>query len=109
MDPFTRRQGKLSQQSIAFELVWDPSHLGDDDFDATLVPFDGSDRIPGWITARPIAVPERIFFEANVETLKVVDFPINDQNWPIMSKRMLEVLEGVGDFSHRLIPVIMLD
>jgi hypothetical protein len=99
----------LNQQSIAFELVWDPSHLGDDNFDATLVPFDGSDRIAGWITARPITVPERIFFEANVETLKTIDFPINDRNWPIMSRRMIAALEGVGDFAHRLIPVIMLD
>lgn len=96
-------------EEAAFELLRDASHLGDDDTDASLVKFTGSERIAGLIDERPLELPSRIFFEANIETLKVVDYPINDVGWPIMSQRMRAALLGVGDFPHREIPVVMLD
>jgi hypothetical protein len=98
----------MSEDS-AFELQPDGTHLGDDEFDATLVKFDGSDMTAGLISSRPLEIPEKVFFEANLDTLKTIDYPINDVSWPIMSRRMLDALLSVGHFTHRAIPVIMLD
>lgn len=54
-------------------------------------------------------MPDRIYFEANVQTVQRLDYPENDVKWPIMSARMREALLGRGDVPHRLIPVTMLD
>jgi len=98
----------MSQES-AFELQPEGNHLGDDDFDATLVRFDGWEMTAGLIPDDNLKIPEPSFFEANIETLKTIDYPINDVSWPIMSRRMRETLLGVGRFTHRAIAVIMLD
>ena len=100
----------MNDDERAFALEVDGDHLGDDDVDASLVKFEGSSDLVGLIEDRPLMrLPERICFEANTDTLKQVDYPINDQAWPIMSTRMLGVLRAVGDFPHRAIPLIMLD
>jgi hypothetical protein len=39
---------------------------------------------------------------------RVTDFPYNREGWPIMSKRMLEVLLSVREFPHQVIPIVML-
>lgn len=93
----------------AFELARDGNHLGDDETDATLVRFNGYDRVAGFIGRRPLDLPERIYFEANIETLKAIDYPFNDVGWPIMSERMRAALLAVGSFQHRIFPVMMLD
>jgi hypothetical protein len=33
------------------------------------------------------------------------DYPYNNLNWPVMSRKMLEVLRTVGDFEHQIIPI----
>lgn len=99
----------MIELDAAYELTPDPSHLGDDDFDATLVRFEGWETLAGLIPQEPLAIPENVFFEANVETLKSIDYPINDASWPIMSARMLAVLNSIGSFEHRAFPVVMLD
>lgn len=92
--------------TLAYDLFWDTSHLNaTTDEDATLVPFEGYEHVCGWIGSEPVQVPEPILFEADFKVTQYSDFPCNDVNWPLMSPRMLEVLSEVGDFSHRLIPV----
>jgi hypothetical protein len=92
----------------AFILRCDHSRVGDEGVTAELVPFPGSDDVIGWKVTRPIAVPTPVYFEARVETIREVDFPDNDVNWPIMSERMREML--LHDVpSHRVIPVTFLD
>ncbi len=91
--------------ALAYRLFWDTRHLKGTDDDATLVPFDGAENICGWIRTERLQVPEPVVFEANFKVTQHSDYPCNDVNWPLMSPRMLEVLRGVGDFPHRLIPV----
>jgi len=94
----------------AYALDWDPSHLGDDFEDATLVKF------AGWETTRSLprsafaAIPGSVYFEANLRTLRTIDFPINDVQWPIVSRRMLDVLRTIDPgFQPRVFPITMLD
>lgn len=93
---------------LAYMLFWDTSLVGDEGVTAELVPFPGSINIAGWKLPTPIDVPERIYFEANVETVRKVDYPDNDVGWPIMSQRMRAILVR-GAPKHRLIPVVFLD
>jgi hypothetical protein len=96
-------------QDPAFQLQADGTHLGDDDFDATLVRFEGWEVMAGLIPSRSLEIREPVFFEANVETLRAIDYPINDVSWPIMSQRMRNVLLSGAQVAHREIQVIMLD
>lgn len=92
----------------AYILFWDTSLVGDEGVTAQLVPFPGSQEIAGWQLTEPLEVPAHIYFEANVETVRQVDYPDNDVNWPIMSERMRAVLLADAP-RHRVIPVRMLD
>jgi hypothetical protein len=96
-------------QIEAYNLDWDLNHLGDDEFDAQLVKFSGYENIVRLASPKRYSLPEKVFFEANFRKLESTDFPYNDVNWPIMSKRMLDVLLSVGSFPHRVIPVIMVN
>jgi hypothetical protein len=96
-------------EALAHRLFWNTKHLGKTDEDATLVPFEGKEYICGWVGTRRPAVPEPVLFEANFKVTRQSDYPCNDVNWPLMSSRMIEVLRGVGDFPHRLIPVRFVD
>jgi hypothetical protein len=54
-------------------------------------------------------LPQPIRFDANFRTLARVDYPYNNVRWPIMSSRMIQTLEAVGEFSHKAIEIVMLD
>jgi len=99
----------MSDSDPAYEIVTDPSHLGDDDYDAQIVPFPNWEMCAGLILKEARSLPVRVYFEANFDTLKVIDYPINNAGWPLMSERMRRVLSELGEFSHREIPVTMLD
>ncbi|ACY15778.1 hypothetical protein [Haliangium ochraceum] len=93
----------------AYRLFWDMSHLKSNELDAILVPFPGSEQIGGWKRTDHVEVASPILFEAKSEAMRHSDFPSNDENWPLMSPRMLETLCRVGKFSHRRIPVRLVD
>jgi hypothetical protein len=119
----------------AYELDHDISHLvGDLEYDAWLVEFPGWEEIdtgfwePQIITlngdegvlireksadglwhATQFSLPERIEFDCDGTRLQVSDYPYIKQGWPIMSKRMLNVLLSVREFSYQAIPVVMKD
>ena len=99
----------MASADPAYEIFWDAAHLGDYPSDADLVKFPGWENVCGWQSTDRIEVPNRIFLEANLKALSQIDYPLNDVAWPIMSRRMLDVLLSVGPFPHRLVPVIMLD
>ncbi|MBX3161337.1 MAG: hypothetical protein KF773_35570 [Deltaproteobacteria bacterium] len=92
----------------AFQICSEGIHHPDDLADASLVEFPGSGSVY-FQSTRPLTVPAAIYFAANFETLKTIDFPLVNVSWPVMSKRMLESLRSVGEFEHRAVPVIMLD
>ena len=95
-----------------WHVDWDTDHLDDFDLDidAELVLFDGYANIAAFCLPQPAAVPTEIVFEACFAALDEVEFPTNDQNWPIMSRNMLAVLVDVAPLPpHAVIPVIMVD
>ena len=92
----------------AYILSCDASRVRDEETTAELVPFAGWENIAGWKSTTPIALPDRIEFEANVKTLREVDYPDNSVSWPIMSERMRAILLPHAA-RHRVIPVVMLD
>ena len=96
-------------EAMAYDLFWDTKHLGRTDEDATLVPFEGDIYICGWQGTQRHEVPEPVLFEANFKVTRKSDYPCSDVNWPLMSPRMIDVLRGVGDFPHRLVPVRFVD
>ncbi len=95
--------------SAAFQLRVNGDHLGDDEETATLIKFPGWEKFPGLIATIEPTFPAQVLFEANLDTLKVIDYPVTEPDWPVMSKRMLETLRSVGSFAHRAIPLVMLD
>ncbi len=95
--------------ALAYILLHDPSHLKGKKDDAILVPFEGKEYVCGWQGTRRHQVPEPVQFEGDFKVTRQSDYPCNDVNWPLMSPRMLEVLRGVGDFPHRLIPARLVD
>jgi hypothetical protein len=56
-------------------------------------------------------MPEEILFVAERKYLSMTDFPILEyaDYWPVMSRKMAEVLLSVGDFPHQIIPVAFVD
>jgi hypothetical protein len=59
------------------------------------------------ISKYPAPIP--IEFLAFCDQLSYLDFPYNDQGWPIMSLEMLETLKKINDFSHHTYPAAMFD
>jgi hypothetical protein len=95
--------------NAAFALDVDAGHFGAHESAASLVKFDGWELITRLMDDRPDKIPQRLFFAGNLRQLKNLDYPRNDQGWPIMSRRMRETLLEAGDFAHRAVPVVMLD
>jgi hypothetical protein len=54
-------------------------------------------------------LPEKIEFETVGDIIYQTDYPYCKPRWPIMSKRMLDTLLAVGEFTHQVIPVTMID
>jgi hypothetical protein len=96
--------GRGEQPSI---LRWDLSHLGDNEYDARLIKFRGWEDTLRLSSAKAYSLPKVVRFDADFRALSKLDYPYNDVRWPIMSARMLDVLTGVGQLRHKLIPVIM--
>lgn len=100
---------EVVMNALAYHLLHDAAHLKGTDDDAILVPFEGQDQVCGWVGTRVCQVPNPVLFEANFRITRRCDYPCNDVNWPIMSRRMLETLRNVGEFPHRLVPVRLVD
>jgi hypothetical protein len=89
------------------------------DYDAWLVSpsIDWSSVKHSFWRTNLLHLPDRIEFESignflmihDLRRTRVTDFPRNREGWPIMSKRMLEALLSVREFSHQVIPIVMLD
>jgi hypothetical protein len=53
-------------------------------------------------------IPEKVVFTGLKDWLEPTDYPYIPKvsTWPIISRRMLDVLLSVGDFPHQAIPVV---
>lgn len=95
----------------AYEIHPTADHLIDMTYDVSLIRSGNADyeRVFFAETAR-IASPEPLQFVANFDALKGRDFPVPEPiDFPIMSRRMLEILRTVGPFEHRALTCVMID
>jgi hypothetical protein len=95
----------------AYKLDWDISHLGNGEieYDAWVLNFPSHPGTSIYGTNQFDFFPNPVEFGAIGSFLTETDYPYTDVRWPIMSKRMLDVLLSVGSFSHRTYPVLIID
>lgn len=94
---------------LPYLLEWDWSELGDEEFFAYLIEFPGHEDIVEFALTSSYDLPKQIYFTGNFSVLDQIDFPNNQERWPIMSRSMLATLQNVGEFDCREIPIGMLD
>lgn len=95
-----------------YTLEWEFEHLCDMNYDIGLLPFEGSKSLRHLMRGTDeIDLPKKtIEFLANFSVIESqTDYPIVDQPMPVMSKKMIDTLSGVGHFQHRLYPSILID
>ncbi len=56
-----------------------------------------------------LELPKPVLFSGNLSILKTVDFPVANNSWLVMSRKMLAALAAVGKFRHRAFPVVVAD
>lgn len=100
----------MTEQQIAYRLKWDLEPLQDTDFthfgeiaESTCPNFEDVGRQIR--KCQKLEIPEQIVFDFYRDLVIDWDYPYTDTWWPIMSKRMLDVLLSVGKFAHQAIPV----
>jgi hypothetical protein len=75
-------------------------------WDAYLVKFPGSDKVRFWNPGL-LDLPEPVEFDAQKDVLGSIDYFTTVPTWPVMSRRMLDVLLSVRAFPHQVIPLVM--
>jgi hypothetical protein len=107
---FPRRKNDIGQgDNVAYRLSWGFDHLdfGDAENDVNIEQFEGWRETSWLMKTTPYNLPDQVVFFTNFELLACTDFPVNDVNWPIMSRRMYYVLQSLGNFPHQVIPIAM--
>jgi len=74
-------------------------------------------EFPGWDNNTclcrpwpPVRSPDGVRFDTNIELLELTpDYPNNTVNWPLMTRRMFDVLQSVRPFACHEIPVTLVD
>jgi hypothetical protein len=95
----------------AYRLTWETNYLEDcdEEYELELEEFPGSSWTARLMDTTPYDLPDPVIFWGNPEFLNYLDYPTSNVNWPIMTRRMLYTLLTVGDFSHRVIPIALMD
>jgi hypothetical protein len=98
---------------IAYLLRSSSDHINDDlGYDAELVPFEGSENISTAMCRYPESVefPNPVLFQGFLESVRQTDHPLTlGEAFPLMSKRMVGILESVGPFPHNVLSVRITD
>ncbi len=74
--------------------------------DAYLIEFPGSEEVT-FCNAQPLSLPESVEFDAQTDVLGSIDYLYPNVAWPVMSKRMLDVLLSVREFPYQVIPLVL--
>ena len=100
--------------SIVHQLVYD-FDLHETKTDSRILPFcavlyepsfpDYEDQKMSFLLAHEMVIPEEVWFVHYDFLVDGVDYIHTDQTFPVMTKRMIEVLESVGEFNHVVHPV----
>jgi hypothetical protein len=95
----------------AYRLTWEVDHkeFNDREYDMEIWEFPGWEETSRLRKTTPYDLPNPVIFNADFAQLTRTDYPENDVDWPVMSRRMYYLLCSVGDFSHRVIQIAMLD
>lgn len=91
----------------AYQLMRDSSSKNEDlGFHAEVVPFEGMEQVCTSMSdpSEPIEFPNPVELVGLLSTLRLTDYPMIDQGWPLMSKRMVEVLKSVAPLPHYVLP-----
>lgn len=92
----------------AYKLNWDFNHSGDPEKDAFHLPFKNDNEFGAdIISTRLFDLPEQIYLQANFKLIPKYDYPLTSLMVPILSNRMIEVI-NLGEVNTRLIPVVMI-
>jgi hypothetical protein len=80
-------------------------------YHAQVVPFEGYEEVSICMceSSETVEFPNQVEFQGLLSTVRQTDYPVILERWPVMSKRMLEVLESVGSFPHRVVSTRILD
>jgi hypothetical protein len=103
-----------TQKIIAYGLMpLASNHINEDlGYDAQPLPEQGAEQFSN-VYAEPseVDIPSQpLLFQGLLRTVYLTDYPVTlGETYPLMSKRMVEVLESVGSFPHQVIPVRILD
>lgn len=93
-----------------YEIDWDTSHLVDIEYDVFHVPYEDNNFLGSEILDDfEFEHPKEILFRGDFSVLNKVDFLVNDLLAPILSKKMIRILESIGSFPHRTISCGIID
>jgi hypothetical protein len=96
----------------AYRLMPESETMNSDlGFHAQVIPFEGFEQVSTCMCnpSEVVEFPDPLEFQGLLSTVKQTDFPVIQEDWPVMSKRMVEVLESVGSFPHRVLPTRIFD
>jgi hypothetical protein len=95
-----------------YRLMHDPETMNSDlGSHAQVVPFEGYEQISISMCepSETVEFPNPVQLHGLLPTVRQTDFPVVEEGWPLMSRRMVEVLESVGAFPHRVLPTRILE
>jgi hypothetical protein len=97
---------------IAYRLNYDDNHYKEFRSDSTEedIVFQKYDGYEEFSMSRLSLFehPTPVIFISYSEGVRFIDYPVNS-GWEVMSRKMYETLLSVGDFPHRVIPVVIVD
>jgi hypothetical protein len=102
----------MSYDEIAYRITWEVDHFTsfglDWDVDLELVEYPGYDSSQIF-SPKPFRHPDPILLQGYPPVVRHIDYPYMRIGWPVMSRRMYEVLLQVGSIAHRCIPIAVVD
>jgi hypothetical protein len=102
-----------SPKIVAYLIRPSPAYVDKNlEYDAEPIPGQNAEQFAN-ISAEPVEfeIPNQpILFQGLLSTLRQTDYPVTTgETYPLVSKRIVEILESVGLFPHQVIPVRILD
>lgn len=95
-----------------YTLELNTSRDGENEYDATMVPFNESDKVCYYFSNPKIypfnLLPKIMYFEANFNYIPEIDIPFTNTSITIMSKNTLRIFEKF-DNTILTVPIVMID
>ncbi len=93
-----------------YTLNHDYEHSGDPERDAFHISFNGDDMISSFLlNPKYEELPDVIYFQANFNLIPEYDYPLTDLNIPVFSRRMMDIILGIGGCKFKEVSVVMID